>query len=108
MQSGGGYNVVNGPGYDSKTDANNRVLSYYTDTTISHMDASLTEISATCAMTEQRESAFHEPKEWSRSIQILFYNDREDGPTNVQRTSQSLCKPPVWCRIEAPHRRNYI
>ncbi len=24
------------------------------------------------------------------------------------RTSQSLCKPPVWCRIEAPHRRNYI
>ena len=83
MHSGGGYNVVNGPGYGSKTDANNRVLSYYTDTTISHMDASLTEISATCAMTEQRESPFHEPKEWSRSIQILFYNDREDGPTNV-------------------------
>ena len=26
----------------------------------------------------------------------------------VLRTSQSLCKPPVWCRIEAPHRRNYI
>lgn len=25
-----------------------------------------------------------------------------------RRTSQSLCKPPVWCRIEAPHRRNYI
>ena len=24
------------------------------------------------------------------------------------RTSQSLCKAPVWCRIEAPHRRNYI
>ena len=24
-----------------------------------------------------------------------------------ERTSQSLCKPPVWCRIEAPHRRNY-
>ena len=23
----------------------------------------------------------------------------------IQRLSQSLCKPPAWCRIEAPHRR---
>ena len=24
------------------------------------------------------------------------------------RPSQILCKPPMWCRIEAPHRRFYI
>ena len=24
------------------------------------------------------------------------------------RPSQNLCKPPMWCRIEAPHRRFYI
>ncbi|MGN8891125.1 hypothetical protein, partial [Dysosmobacter sp. HCP28S3_G4] len=26
----------------------------------------------------------------------------------VERPSQILCKPPMWCRIEAPHRRYYI
>ena len=25
-----------------------------------------------------------------------------------ERPSQTLCKPPMWCRIEAPHRRYYI
>lgn len=65
--------VVNGFGYGSKTDANRNSHSYYTDTTISHMDEDLTEIFATTSMREQRESASHEPKEWIRNIQILFY-----------------------------------
>ena len=26
----------------------------------------------------------------------------------MERPSQILCKPPMWCRIEAPHRRFYI
>ena len=28
--------------------------------------------------------------------------------TSFWRPSQILCKPPMWCRIEAPHRRFYI
>ena len=27
---------------------------------------------------------------------------------SMPRPSQILCKPPMWCRIEAPHRRFYI
>ena len=26
-------------------------------------------------------------------------------PPAMQRPSQNLCKPPMWCRIEAPHWR---
>lgn len=31
-----------------------------------------------------------------------------DLKTQETRPSQILCKPPMWCRIEAPHRRFYI
>ena len=28
-----------------------------------------------------------------------------EGKATVRRLSQTLCKPPMWCRIEAPHWR---
>jgi len=30
------------------------------------------------------------------------------GGSYTARLSQTLCKPPMWCRIEAPHWRFYI
>jgi len=38
---------------------------------------------------------------------MLYLTGLLDKIAQVKRTSQSLCKAPVWCRIEAPHRRNY-
>ena len=48
----------------------------------------------------------------AKSLRTLIvsekYSDISHGIKLTGRTSQSLCKPPVRCRIEAPHRRNYI
>lgn len=83
IKPGPGYFTVNGPGYNSVVDGNNVVLAYYTDTTVSQIDSTISEIYLSSSMKEQRESATHVPKEWTRNIRIRFYNDREEGPTNV-------------------------
>ena len=41
---------------------------------------------------------------WRRRFQAAGDQD----PAPPPRPSQILCKPPMWCRIEAPHRRFYI
>ena len=46
-----------------------------------------------------------------RQLKLVSADDQGD-PTECmnafKRPSQILCKPPMWCRIEAPHRRFYI
>lgn len=77
IKPGVGYFAVNGPGYNSKVDGNNRVLAYYTDTTISNIDSTITDLTLTSSMKEQRESTSHVQKEWRRTITIHFNNDSE-------------------------------
>ena len=41
----------------------------------------------------------------SRSLARTTTNIWETGNKNILRLSQTLCKPPMRCRIEASHRR---
>ena len=43
-----------------------------------------------------------------RLVDLILKNIDKDKLLQVQyerRPSQNLCKPPMWCRIEAPHWR---
>lgn len=77
------YFAVNGHAYNHKVDGNNRVLAYYTDTTISQIDSSLSDLYLESAEKQQYDSSTKNPIEWTRGILIHFEDSRDDGPTGV-------------------------